>query len=243
MAIVTHQPALKAYLAPLSKDFISITGDPGTVSGIARNFSAVFFKGLPAGSNSGTLSSSTLRRSLSLEMLKADCHARSTMHPSEFMSQTSSLDAHGAVEGSESSLLVTQVITSNGTRLESRVRSMMVIRKSGLFLRVTSHDHKSTTSSTLRSAADTRLPASGDFRAFSNASHTTSCAAWATLPGRISSNCRDRSTLAAHRTGKGVRAAWVPSRPRSGQEEGGKRMSGARTSSPSPQRRIGHNII
>jgi protein SCO1/2 len=44
--------ALKAHLAPLSKDFIGLTGDPRTVRGIARNFSAVFFKGLP-GDNSG----------------------------------------------------------------------------------------------------------------------------------------------------------------------------------------------
>jgi protein SCO1/2 len=44
--------ALKAFLAPLSKDFIGLTGDPRTVRTIARNFSAVFFKGLP-GDNSG----------------------------------------------------------------------------------------------------------------------------------------------------------------------------------------------
>jgi protein SCO1/2 len=44
--------AMKAYLAPVSKDFIGLTGDPRTVRTIAANFSAVFFKGLPA-DNSG----------------------------------------------------------------------------------------------------------------------------------------------------------------------------------------------
>jgi len=44
--------ALKTYLAPLSKNFIGLTGDPRTVRAIAGNFSAVFFKGLPA-DNSG----------------------------------------------------------------------------------------------------------------------------------------------------------------------------------------------
>jgi protein SCO1/2 len=39
--------ALKAYLAPLAKDFIGLTGDPRAVRAIAANFSAVFFKGLP----------------------------------------------------------------------------------------------------------------------------------------------------------------------------------------------------
>lgn len=40
--------AVKAYLALISKDFIGLTGDVRTVRAIARNFSAVFFKGLPA---------------------------------------------------------------------------------------------------------------------------------------------------------------------------------------------------
>jgi protein SCO1/2 len=43
---------LKAYLEPLSEQFIGLTGDPKLVRKIAANFSAVFFKGLPA-DNSG----------------------------------------------------------------------------------------------------------------------------------------------------------------------------------------------
>ncbi len=43
---------MKAYLAPLSPDFIGLTGDTRSVRKIAANFSAVFFKGLPA-DNSG----------------------------------------------------------------------------------------------------------------------------------------------------------------------------------------------
>ena len=39
--------AMKAYLAPLSPRFIGLTGHPKDVRRIARNFSAVFFKGLP----------------------------------------------------------------------------------------------------------------------------------------------------------------------------------------------------
>lgn len=44
--------AMKSYLQPLSSDFIGLTGDPVAVRGIAANFSAVFFKGLP-GDKSG----------------------------------------------------------------------------------------------------------------------------------------------------------------------------------------------
>lgn len=36
--------ALKAYLAPLSPDFLALTGDPKTTAKIAAGFSAVFFK-------------------------------------------------------------------------------------------------------------------------------------------------------------------------------------------------------
>ncbi|MGH8249949.1 MAG: SCO family protein [Steroidobacteraceae bacterium] len=39
--------AMKAYLRPLSSEFIGLTGDPGAVRRIAAGFSAVFFKGLP----------------------------------------------------------------------------------------------------------------------------------------------------------------------------------------------------
>jgi protein SCO1/2 len=39
--------AMKAFLAPISKDFIGLTGDPKVVLGIARQFQAVFFKGPP----------------------------------------------------------------------------------------------------------------------------------------------------------------------------------------------------
>jgi protein SCO1/2 len=39
--------AMKAYLAPLSKDFIGLTGDPKKVQEIARGFQAIFFKGPP----------------------------------------------------------------------------------------------------------------------------------------------------------------------------------------------------
>ena len=40
--------AMKAYLAQVSPRFMGLTGDPRTVRGIAAQFSAVFFKGLPA---------------------------------------------------------------------------------------------------------------------------------------------------------------------------------------------------
>lgn len=43
---------MKAYLEPLSDQFIGLTGDPKAVRKIAAGFSAVFFKGLPA-DNSG----------------------------------------------------------------------------------------------------------------------------------------------------------------------------------------------
>jgi protein SCO1 len=43
---------MRAYLEPLSKDFIGLTGDPRLVRDIAARFSAVFFKGI-AGDNSG----------------------------------------------------------------------------------------------------------------------------------------------------------------------------------------------
>jgi protein SCO1/2 len=39
--------AMKAYLAPISKDFIGLTGDPKVVLEIARQFQAIFFKGPP----------------------------------------------------------------------------------------------------------------------------------------------------------------------------------------------------
>jgi protein SCO1 len=39
--------AMKAYLAQVSPRFMGLTGDPRTVRGIAAQFSAVFFKGLP----------------------------------------------------------------------------------------------------------------------------------------------------------------------------------------------------
>jgi protein SCO1/2 len=39
--------AMKAFLAPISKDFIGLTGDPKKVLDIARQFSAIFFKGPP----------------------------------------------------------------------------------------------------------------------------------------------------------------------------------------------------
>ena len=39
--------ALKSYLAPLSPDFVGLTGDPRTTARIAAQFSAVFFKEPP----------------------------------------------------------------------------------------------------------------------------------------------------------------------------------------------------
>jgi protein SCO1/2 len=39
--------ALKAYLAPLSPDFVGLTGDPISIAKIAAGFSAVFFKEPP----------------------------------------------------------------------------------------------------------------------------------------------------------------------------------------------------
>jgi protein SCO1/2 len=38
---------MRAYLAPISKDFIGLTGDPKRVLEIARQFQAIFFKGPP----------------------------------------------------------------------------------------------------------------------------------------------------------------------------------------------------
>jgi cytochrome oxidase Cu insertion factor (SCO1/SenC/PrrC family) len=38
---------MKSFLAGISPDFIGLTGDPRTVSAIAAQFPAVFFKGLP----------------------------------------------------------------------------------------------------------------------------------------------------------------------------------------------------
>ncbi len=43
--------AMRAYLEPLSRDFIGLTGDPRLVRDIAARFSAVFFKGLPGDSS------------------------------------------------------------------------------------------------------------------------------------------------------------------------------------------------
>jgi protein SCO1/2 len=40
--------ALKSYLAPISRDFIGLTGDPKLTTRIAAQFSAIFFKE-PAG--------------------------------------------------------------------------------------------------------------------------------------------------------------------------------------------------
>ncbi|HZF16032.1 MAG TPA: SCO family protein [Steroidobacteraceae bacterium] len=39
--------AMKAYLAPLSKDFIGLTGEPAKVQAITEQFQALFFKGPP----------------------------------------------------------------------------------------------------------------------------------------------------------------------------------------------------
>lgn len=43
--------AMRAYLEPLSRDFIGLTGDPRLLRDIAARFSAVFFKGLPGDSS------------------------------------------------------------------------------------------------------------------------------------------------------------------------------------------------
>ena len=42
-----HPATMKAYLAQMSPQFIGLTGDPRAVRGIAAQFPAVFFKGLP----------------------------------------------------------------------------------------------------------------------------------------------------------------------------------------------------
>jgi protein SCO1 len=85
--------ALKAYLAPLSKDFIGLTGDPRTVRAIAANFSAVFFKGLPA-DNSGRY---LVEHTSQVYLVDAQGRLHATFFDAsvERMSQTvRSLDAH-----------------------------------------------------------------------------------------------------------------------------------------------------
>jgi protein SCO1 len=85
--------ALKAYLAPLSKDFIGLTGDPRTVRGIAANFSAVFFKGLPADNSGNYLVEHTSQ--VYLVDAQGRLHATFFDASVERMSQTvRSLDAH-----------------------------------------------------------------------------------------------------------------------------------------------------
>jgi protein SCO1 len=85
--------ALKAYLAPLSKDFIGLTGDPRTVRGIARNFSAVFFKGLPADNSGNYLVEHTSQ--VYLVDAQGRLHATFFDASVERMSRTvRSLDAH-----------------------------------------------------------------------------------------------------------------------------------------------------
>lgn len=44
---------MKAYLEPISKKFIGLTGPPQQVRGIAAQFQAVFFKGAPADKSGG----------------------------------------------------------------------------------------------------------------------------------------------------------------------------------------------
>jgi protein SCO1 len=51
--------ALKAYLEPLSRDFIGLTGDPGATSKIAAQFAAVFFKEPPGKDGSYNVMHST----------------------------------------------------------------------------------------------------------------------------------------------------------------------------------------
>jgi protein SCO1/2 len=41
--------AVKAYLAPLSQQFLGLTGDPELVRDVAARFAAAFFKGQPGG--------------------------------------------------------------------------------------------------------------------------------------------------------------------------------------------------
>jgi protein SCO1 len=85
--------ALKAYLAPLSKDFIGLTGDPRTVRAIAANFSAVFFKGLPADNSGNYLVEHTSQ--VYLVDAQGRLHATFFDASVERMSQTvRSLDAH-----------------------------------------------------------------------------------------------------------------------------------------------------
>jgi len=51
--------ALEAYLAPLSRDFIGLTGDPKSVAAIAAQFAAVFFKEPPGKDGSYNVMHST----------------------------------------------------------------------------------------------------------------------------------------------------------------------------------------
>ena len=87
--------AMKAYLAPLSKDFIGLTGDVRTVRAIAANFSAVFFKGLPADSSGHYLVEHTSQ----VYLVDARGRLRATFFDAsvERMSRTvRSLDASGS---------------------------------------------------------------------------------------------------------------------------------------------------
>jgi protein SCO1/2 len=45
--------ALEAYLAPFQPNFIGVTGPPQVVRDVANDFSAVFFKGMPADTKGG----------------------------------------------------------------------------------------------------------------------------------------------------------------------------------------------
>ncbi|MFL6575504.1 MAG: SCO family protein [Povalibacter sp.] len=87
--------AVKAYLEPISKDFIGLTGDVLTVRAIARNFSAVFFKGLPSDDSGRYLVEHTSQ--VYLVDAQSRLHATFFDASVERMSQTvRALDAPGA---------------------------------------------------------------------------------------------------------------------------------------------------
>ena len=87
--------AVKAYLEPISKDFIGLTGDVHAVRAIARNFSAVFFKGLPSDGSGRYLVEHTSQ--VYLVDAQGRLHATFFDASVERMSQTvRALDAPGA---------------------------------------------------------------------------------------------------------------------------------------------------
>jgi protein SCO1/2 len=84
---------MKAYLAQYSTDFLGMTGDPKAVRGIAAEFKAVFFKGLPS-DNSGNY---VVEHTSQVYLVDADGKLRATFFdaPVEAMAEaTKSVAGH-----------------------------------------------------------------------------------------------------------------------------------------------------